>query len=74
MTYGQAKATLDSLGVIVTLVPDPSVRDTMNAYIYKQNPSHIDAENRYVYIRQGMVMDIWLSPVKITFSDSTEQQ
>ena len=74
ITYGQAKATLDSLGVIVTLVPDPSVRDTMNAYIYKQNPSHIDAENRYVYIRQGMVMDIWLSPVKITFSDSTEQQ
>ena len=73
MTYGEAKATLDSLGVIVTLVPDPTVRDTLNAFIYKQNPSSMDDENRYVYIRQGMVMDIWLSPVKINFSDTTEK-
>lgn len=73
MTYGEAKAALDSLGVIVTLVPDPSVRDTMNAFIYKQNPSHMDDENRYVYIRQGMVMDIWLSTVKIDLTDTTEQ-
>jgi eukaryotic-like serine/threonine-protein kinase len=73
MTYGEAKATLDSLGVIVTLVLDPSVRDTMNAFIYKQNPAHLDDENRYVYIRQGMVMDIWLSPVKINLNDTTEQ-
>ncbi|MEN9569978.1 MAG: hypothetical protein RL172_1209 [Bacteroidota bacterium] len=72
MTYGEAKATLDSLGVLVTLVADASVKDTMNAYIIKQNPAHLNEENKLMYIKQGMVMDIWLSPVMIKLNDSTQ--
>jgi beta-lactam-binding protein with PASTA domain len=74
MTYGQAKTTLDSLGVIVSLIADPSIRDTMSAFIIRQNPTHLDEENHYRYIKQGMVMDIWLSPVMINMADTTEQK
>lgn len=70
MTYGEAKAQLDSMGVLVTLVADASVRDTMNAYIYKQNPMHFDENRRLMYIKAGMVMDLWLSPVMIELPDS----
>lgn len=71
MRYGDAKAALDSLNVLVTLIADASVKDTANAYIIKQSPSHRDDDNNLIYIRQGMVMDIWLSPIMIK-TDSTE--
>lgn len=72
-TYGEAKAALDSIGAIVSLIA-PGVRDTMGAFIIKQNPPSMDEENHYVYIKQGMVMDIWLSPVMVNLSDTTEQK
>jgi len=72
MTYGQAKNKLDSLGAIVSLIA-PGVRDTMGAFIIRQNPQHLNEENHYVYMKQGMVIDIWLSPVMVNLTDSTEQ-
>lgn len=71
MKYGAVKAKLDSMGVLVTLVADATVKDTANAYIIKQNPSHRDDENNLIYIRQGMVMDIWLSPVNTSLNDTS---
>jgi eukaryotic-like serine/threonine-protein kinase len=72
MTYSQAKTTLDSLGAIVSLIA-PGIRDTMSAFIIKQNPPALDEENHYVYIKQGMVIDLWLSPVMVNLPDSAEQ-
>ena len=72
LTYQQAKNQIDSLGILLNLVPDPTVRDTLNAFIYKQNPSHLDVLKKPLYIRSGMVMDIWLSPVMINLYDSSE--
>jgi len=74
MTYGEAKAELDSLGVLISLVVSPDVKDTMSAYIIKQRPPHLDDNNRLVYIKPGMVMDIWLGPVKINLTDSIENK
>ncbi len=71
LTYQQAKDQIDSLGILLNLVPDPSVRDTLNAFIYKQNPSHRDVFKKQLYIKSGMVMDIWLSPVMINLYDSS---
>ena len=71
LTYQQAKDQIDSLGILLNLVPDPTVRDTLNAFIYKQNPSHLDVLKKPLYIRSGMVMDIWLSPVMINLYDSS---
>ncbi len=74
MTYGEAKAELDSLGVLLSLVVSPDVKDTMNAFIIKQRPSHLDDNKQLVYIKPGMVMDIWLGPVKINITDSVENK
>ena len=74
LTYRDAKAQLDSLGLLLNPVPDPGVRDTLAAFIYKQNPTHFDEDNKLRYIKAGMFMDIWLSPVMITPVDSTTQQ
>ena len=74
LTYRDAKAQLDSLGLLLNPVPDPGVRDTLAAFIYKQNPTHVDEDNKLRYIKAGMFMDIWLSPEMITPVDSTTQQ
>jgi beta-lactam-binding protein with PASTA domain len=72
LTYQQAKEQIDSLGILLNLVPDAAVRDTLNAFIYKQNPSHLDVFKKQLYIKSGMVMDIWLSPVMINLYDSSQ--
>ncbi len=70
-TYAEAKAELDSLGVLVVLAPFPDVKDTMNAFIYKQRPTHFDESKRLQFIKPGMIMDIFLSREMIQLADST---
>ncbi len=62
-TYGEIKAELDGLGVLVTIVA-PGVTDTMNAYVSRQMPPHRDVNNNLQYIKPGMVMDIILQANK----------
>ena len=69
-TYGEIKAELDSLGVLVMIAANPDVKDTMNAFIYNQRPPHFDENHNLQYIKPGMVMDILLQrnrPVDTTF-------
>ena len=72
MTYGEAKTQLDTLGILVNPVMDGNIKDTINAYIYKQSPAHFDEENRLQFIRSGMVMDVWLQTEKPSPADSTQ--
>lgn len=74
MTFGEARAQLDSLGILVNPVPNEEVKDTLAAFIYKQNPPHFDENNQLMYIRSGMVMDLWLSPVMIHLTDSAKKE
>jgi beta-lactam-binding protein with PASTA domain len=71
-TYGEAKLQLDTLGITLVPVPDATVSDTVNAFIYKQNPSRYNEEKQFNYIKPGMMMDIWLSREMILLSDSTD--
>jgi len=71
-TYGEIKTELDSLGVLVTLVAGPDVKDTLSAFVVKQNPSHFNENKQFQYIKPGMVMDIFLSKENVSLSDSTE--
>ncbi len=71
MTYAEAKPELDSLGVLITLiVTSPGLKDTMGAYIVKQNPAHFNTNNELQYIKPGMVMDVFLSKENVIL-DST---
>lgn len=63
-TYGEIKAELDSMGVLVTIVASPDVKDTMNAFIFQQRPPHMDANNQIQFIKPGQVMDIFLQREK----------
>jgi beta-lactam-binding protein with PASTA domain len=60
-TYAEAKAQLDSMGVGLVPVVDPGVSDTMNAFIYKQNPERLNYDRRVNRIRPGQIIDLWLS-------------
>jgi beta-lactam-binding protein with PASTA domain len=66
LTYREAKAQMDSLGIGMVPVSDPDVteQDQDNAFIYKQNPGRFNsnsADKRLNHIRPGQMIDVWLS-------------
>jgi len=65
LEYREARAALESSGLILgSVVPDQDVADTMHAFVYRQNPDRFDEEKRLNHIRQGQIVDIWLSALK----------
>lgn len=60
MTYDEAQARLDSMGISLVPIVDPGVRDTLNAFIYRQNPERLNDERKVNRIRAGQLIDIWL--------------
>jgi beta-lactam-binding protein with PASTA domain len=71
-SLGQAKALLESNGLSIgSIVPDPDVTDTLNAYIYWQNPPRYDQDRKLMHIRSGQLMDVRLS-VQRPVPDSTK--
>jgi eukaryotic-like serine/threonine-protein kinase len=61
LNYNEAVTLLESnnLGVGAVVV-DPDVRDTANAFVYRQRPEKLGFENRINRIRPGQTIDIWL--------------
>ncbi|MBS1598773.1 MAG: PASTA domain-containing protein [Bacteroidetes bacterium] len=75
LTYREARSVISENGLIMgSPLPDPDVRDTMNAFVYRQSPDRLDDEKKLNRIRQGQVIDIWLSVIKPQRSDSTAVQ
>jgi len=71
-TLGQAKAMLGSNGISIgSVVADPGVTDTLNAYIYWQNPSRYDDDRKLMHIRSGQMMDVRVGLEKPS-ADSTQ--
>jgi beta-lactam-binding protein with PASTA domain len=65
LTYREARAALSESGLIVgSVVPNSDVHDTTNAFVYRQNPDRFDDEKKLNHIRQGQIIDIWLSAEK----------
>lgn len=72
MSYANAKVYLDENGISLgAVIGDGPISDTASAYIIKQNPVRLDADNMLLYIRSGQLMDIWISQqMKMLESDS----
>lgn len=71
-TYQEAKALIEQNGLsFSSVVADPDVRDTANAFIYRQSPDYQNEDKRVNRIRAGQMMDIWLSTQKPVRIDST---
>ncbi len=61
LTYNEAKMLLQSQGIgLAAVIVDPFVKDTTNAYVYRQNPAARNEEGKSFKIRPGQTMDIWL--------------
>jgi len=75
LTYGEAKAQLDLLGVnIAAVITEGVVTDTSSAFIYKQSPETMDEEKRPIFIRSGQLMDLYISSVKKSSTDTVQSQ
>ncbi|MBE7173089.1 MAG: PASTA domain-containing protein [Williamsia sp.] len=61
MTYSEAIDLLDSMHIGHIPVPDAGIRDTLNAFVYRQNPERLDEDRKVNRIRAGQLIDIWLS-------------
>ena len=61
LTYSEAIAVLDSMHVGHIPVPDAGIGDTLNAFVYRQNPERLDEDRKVNRIRPGQLIDIWLS-------------
>jgi beta-lactam-binding protein with PASTA domain len=60
-TFREVKEMLEQAGLgIGAIVADANVTDTLNAFIYKQNPERFDDEKHIQRIRSGQLMDVWL--------------
>lgn len=65
MTFSQAKGFLESNGLsFLSIITDPGVVDTANAYIYRQDPPRMGEDGKHIKIRSGQTMNVWLSLVR----------
>jgi eukaryotic-like serine/threonine-protein kinase len=60
LTFCDAKAELESMGLSVGAIVLNGVTDTCNAFIFKQTPGRYDDEKRILRIRSGQTIDVWL--------------
>lgn len=66
-TYEEARAMLDASGLAGIVTVNPDVRDTAAAFVYRQSPMPTTEDGARIRIRQGQMVDVWLSvepPVK----------
>ncbi len=61
MSYEEAQSRLDSMGISLVPIVDAGVNDTLNAFIYRQNPERLNDDRKVNRIRPGQLIDIWLS-------------
>lgn len=61
LTFEEARALLDAQGIILGApVFDANIRDTANAYVYKQRPASKTPDGKSLTMRAGQMIDIWL--------------
>jgi beta-lactam-binding protein with PASTA domain len=67
LTFLEAKETLSASNLgLGTVIIDPSVSDTSNAFVIKQTPPRRNALNELNMVRAGESIDIWLSATRPT--------
>jgi len=73
LTYQQAKSRIDSMGLnFGSVIPDNDVRDSAEAFIYKQTPQQFTDDGRPNRIYPGQMITIWLGSQRpVRRQDST---
>lgn len=72
LTLAEARVLLEMNGIeLGAIVPDPDVTDTVAAFIYRQMPPKLNADDEPVFIQSGQLMDVWISRTMKVERDST---
>lgn len=62
MTFQEAKVTLSGRSLVLgTVMVDPSITDTANAFVIRQDPSPRNELKELAYVKAGETVDLWLS-------------
>ncbi|RYG44721.1 MAG: PASTA domain-containing protein, partial [Chitinophagaceae bacterium] len=65
LSYAEALMVLQTAGLSAgVVIPDPDVKDTSNAYVYRQSPERFSYDGTYNRIRPGQQIDLFLSSQK----------
>ena len=65
LEYREGRSVLEQAGLTLgSVVPDNDVTDTIHAFIYRQSPDRFNEEKQLNHIRQGQIVDVWLSAQK----------
>lgn len=65
LTFAEAKEILSASNLTLgTVLIDPAVQDTLNAYVTKQFPNRKNEYDDFNMVRAGESVDFWLGPVK----------
>lgn len=65
LNFDEARALLDAQGITLgSVIAEPDVRDSGIAFIYRQQPERYAEDRRVNRIRQGQMIDVWISAVK----------
>ena len=76
LSYAEALTLLESNNLNAgARVFDMDVRDSVNAFVYRQNPPRIGYDGKISRIRPGQAIDLWLGvnkPVRVVDSTSIE--
>lgn len=71
LTLAEAKIVLEQNGLYAgALIFDPGIRDSVAAFVYRQNPPRLDENREQSFIQSGQLMDLWLSAEKPQSEDS----
>src|SRR5205823_12365479 len=75
MTYEEARALLDAQGIILgAAVANPDVKDTTNAFVYKQRPTPRTLDGKRLSLRSGQMVDLFLQKDKPVIDTTNKLQ
>jgi len=64
MTYAEAKSMWESRGITIFVGRALGVTDTLNAFIYRQNPEKFDPDGKLQMVAPGQMIDVFLQVEK----------
>jgi eukaryotic-like serine/threonine-protein kinase len=72
LTLAEAKKIMDeNYLMLASVIADKGVKDSNSAFIYRQNPPRFNEDGSVNYMRQGQVVDLWISAEQKILDDST---
>jgi eukaryotic-like serine/threonine-protein kinase len=65
LTLSEAKAELGTKGItLAALLASGTITDTLNSFVYKQNPDVTNEEGKTNFIQPGQTMDVWITATR----------